>query len=90
MSLTSRRVTSAQQEQGSHGHLAQLLLGQSEINNWYENESEKVKIQARIEDVETPEAITIFQSALFHFHAQTFLVFWMENIRIDGDIIDII
>ena len=36
------------------------------------------------------EAITIFQSALFHFHAQTFLVFWMENIRIDGDIIDII
>ena len=32
------------------------------------------------------EAITIFQSALVHFHAQTFLVFWMENIRIDGDI----
>ena len=32
------------------------------------------------------EAITIFLSALFYFHAQKFL----ENIRIDGDIIDII
>ena len=36
------------------------------------------------------EAITIFLPALFYFHAQKFLISWMENIRMDGDIIDII
>ena len=44
--------------------MAELLLVQSEINNWYQNESEKVKIQSRIEDVETPEAVRIYHHEL--------------------------
>ena len=62
--LLRQSYLSRKLQQGSHGHLAQLLLVQSEINNWYENESEKVKIQARIEDVETPEAVRIYHHEL--------------------------
>ena len=41
--LLRQSYLSRKLQQGSHGHLAQLLLVQSEINNWYENESEKGK-----------------------------------------------
>ena len=51
-------------QQGNHSYLAQLLLVQSEINNWYENECEKVKIQSRIEDVDSPEAVRIYHHEL--------------------------
>ena len=53
--------------QGNHSLLTQLLLVQSEINDWYEQESEKVKIQSRIEEVDTPETVRIY----YHdFHAK--------------------
>ena len=50
--------------QGNHGLLTQLLLVQSEINDWYEQESEKVKIQSRIEEVDTPETVRIYHHEL--------------------------
>ena len=50
--------------QGNHSLLTQLLLVQSEINDWYEQESEKVKIQSRIEEVDTPETVRIYHHEL--------------------------
>ena len=50
--------------QGNHGLLTQLLVVQTEINDWYEQESEKVKIQSRIEEVDTPETVRIYHHEL--------------------------
>jgi len=52
--LLRQSYLSRKLQQGKHSFLAELLLVQSEINNWYENECEKVKIQYRIEDVTAP------------------------------------
>ena len=62
--LLRQSYLSRKLQQGNHSYLAQLLLVQSEINNWYENECEKVKIQSRIEDVESPESVRIYHHEL--------------------------
>ena len=62
--LLRQSYISRKLQQGNHGYLAQLLLVQSEINKWYENECEKVKIQSRIEDVESPESVRIYHHEL--------------------------
>ena len=62
--LLRQSYLSRKLQQGNHSYLAQLLLVQSEINNWYESECEKVKIQSRIEDVESPESVRIYHHEL--------------------------
>ena len=62
--LLRQSYLSRKLQQGNHGYLAQLLLVQSEINKWYENECEKVKIQSRIEDVDSPESVRIYHHEL--------------------------
>ena len=62
--LLRQSYLSRKLQQGNLNYLAQLLLVQSEINNWYEAESERVKVQSRIEEVESPEAVTIYHHEL--------------------------
>ena len=62
--LLRQSYLSRKLQQGNLNYLTQLLLVQSEINNWYETESERVKIQSRIEEVESPEAVTIYHHEL--------------------------
>ena len=45
---------------GNMDRLVQLRQVQSEIQLWYENESRKVVLQSRVEDVQSSEKVRIF------------------------------
>ena len=47
-------------QQGALNRLTELLHVKALINEWHAQECEKIKIQSRIDEVETPELVRIY------------------------------
>ena len=59
---SGRRVDQKQQ------HLADLRLIQADINQWYKEETERVKIQAKTDDINSNEKVRIYHHELHRKH----------------------
>ena len=55
-------------QRGDINTLAKLKLVQAEIQVWYEEESEKIKIQSRTDEIETSEKVRIYHHELHAKH----------------------
>ena len=53
-------------QSGDSSKLAELKSVKILINQWYENENEKVKLQSRILDITNSEKVNIYHHALHH------------------------
>ena len=47
-------------QQGNHQKLSDLKLVQAQIQNWYSVESEKVKLQSKVDEINEPENVRIY------------------------------
>ena len=47
-------------QKGDQGMLGELRVVQTQIKEWYEEESQKVVLQSKVDDVQTSEKVRIF------------------------------
>ena len=55
-------------QRGDMSKLADLKLVQAEVQMWYEQESEKIKLQSRTDEVDTSEKVRIYHHELHAKH----------------------
>ena len=64
---------------GNLERLWQLRQVQSDLQNWYENESRKVVLQARVEDVQLSEKVRIFHHEQHRKHVKRSAILKLET-----------
>ena len=59
--------------------LASLKIVQAEIQLWYEQDSEKVKLQSRSDEIDSSENVRIYHHELHAKHIKRFSILKLET-----------